>query len=69
MDVAVFLTEENYDLAVGNFELDTEDGELRFRTSVDAENAQFTKELFARMLTTNVEIMDYYFHALSDRME
>ncbi|MNQ94553.1 hypothetical protein D3C85_1100740 [compost metagenome] len=68
-DVAVFLTQENYDLAVGNFEMDTEDGELRYRTSVDAENAQFTTELFARMLTTNVEIVDYYFHTLNDRME
>jgi hypothetical protein len=64
--MAVFLIEENYDLEIGSFELDTTDGELRYRTSIDVEQGRLTRELFGRLITTNVVIMDHYFHVLHD---
>lgn len=64
--MAVFLIEENYDLEIGSFELDTTDGELRYRTSIDVEQDRLTRELFGRLFTTNVVIMDHYFHVLHD---
>lgn len=64
--MAVFLIEENYDLAVGSFELDPADGELRYRTSIDVENDRLTRELFGQLFKTNVVMMDHYFHVLHD---
>jgi hypothetical protein len=67
--LAVFLIEENYDLTIGSFELDTADGELRFRTSIDVENDRLTSALFGQLFTTNVVIMDQYFEAIQGGME
>ncbi|GAA3410581.1 YbjN domain-containing protein [Paenibacillus hodogayensis] len=65
-DTAVFLIEENYDLAVGSFELDTTDGELRYRTSIDVEHDRLSMELFGQLFSTNVVVMDHYFNAIKD---
>jgi hypothetical protein len=65
-EMAKFLFEENYDLAIGNFEMDATDGELRYRTSIDVENDRLTMELFNQLFTTNVVIMDHYFHVIDD---
>ncbi|RTE03538.1 YbjN domain-containing protein [Paenibacillus whitsoniae] len=67
-ELAVYLNEENYDLVIGNFELDPSDGELRYRTSLDVEQAALTPALFQRLFTTNVEMMDYYFQLLAGRI-
>ncbi|MEI7024120.1 YbjN domain-containing protein [Paenibacillus sp. y28] len=67
-DLAVFLMEENYDLAVGSFELDTSDGELRFRTSVDVENDRLTIELLGQLFISNIVVMDHYYHAIGDEI-
>lgn len=66
MEMAKFLFEENYDLVIGNFEMDATDGELRYRTSIDVENDRLTMELFNQLFTTNVVIMDHYFHVIDD---
>lgn len=65
-EMAKFLFEENYDLVIGNFEMDATDGELRYRTSIDVENDRLTMELFNQLFTTNVVIMDHYFHVIDD---
>lgn len=65
-EMAKFLFEENYDLVIGNFEMDANDGELRYRTSIDVENDRLTMELFNQLFTTNVVIMDHYFHVIDD---
>ncbi|MGG1517106.1 YbjN domain-containing protein [Paenibacillus oryzisoli] len=67
-ELAVYLNEENYDLVVGNFELDPSDGELRYRTSLDVEQAALTPALFQRLFATNVAMMDYYFQELAERL-
>ncbi|OCT13646.1 hypothetical protein A8709_18840 [Paenibacillus pectinilyticus] len=68
-EMAVYLIEENYDLVVGNFELDTTDGELRYRTSIDAENAHLTMELFGQLFKTNVVNMDHYFYVIQEGIQ
>lgn len=47
----------NYDLAIGNFEMDTDDGELRFRTSVDVEGTADISALFQQLLLANLALM------------
>lgn len=62
--VAEFLTRANYGLTVGNFEMDYEDGEVRYKTSIDFQGSQFTFEQFRALVYSNVFTMDRYFHAL-----
>lgn len=43
--VAEFITRANYDLRVGNFEMDFRDGEVRYKSSLNFANVQLTAEL------------------------
>ena len=58
--VAEFLTRANYDLAIGNFELDFTDGEIRYKTSIDVKNDRFSAKLCQNSVYTNVLIVDKY---------
>ncbi len=58
--VAEFLTRANYDLAIGNFELDFADGEIRYKTSIDVKNASLNAKLCQNLVYTNVMMMDKY---------
>jgi hypothetical protein len=58
--VAEFLTRANYGMALGNFELDFSDGEVRYKTSVDATDVELTTDTLRPMIYTNVLMMDKY---------
>jgi hypothetical protein len=60
MAVAEFITRANYGLAVGNFELDFEDGEIRFKTSVDMEGFPLSPAALQPLVYGNVAMMDTY---------
>lgn len=60
---AEYLTRANYGLFIGNFEMDFRDGEVRFKTSVDVEEAELGP-LLKRMVYANVVMADKYFHGL-----
>jgi hypothetical protein len=60
MVVAEFLTRANYGLAVGNFELDFEDGEIRYKTSIDVEGDRLSQPLVRQIVYTNIMMMDKY---------
>lgn len=55
-----FLTKANYGLMIGNFEIDFNDGEIRYKTSIDVENDQLTTNLVKNLVYVNVETMDNY---------
>jgi hypothetical protein len=59
--VAAILTQENYEMPVGNFEMDLTDGEVRFRTSIEVVQNKMTSEWFERMFMVNISITDGYF--------
>ncbi|QGQ93747.1 YbjN domain-containing protein [Paenibacillus psychroresistens] len=63
--MAAILTQENYEMPVGNFEMDLTDGEVRFRTSIEVVKHQFTSEWFERMFMVNISITDGYFALIS----
>ena len=46
--IAEFLTRANYDLLIGNFEFDFEDGEIRYKTSIDVEGSSLDSALIQR---------------------
>lgn len=59
--VAEFVTRANYGMALGNFELDFSDGEVRYKTSIDASDADLTPGLIRPLVVTNCLMMDKYF--------
>ncbi|MCK6509476.1 YbjN domain-containing protein [Myxococcota bacterium] len=62
--VALFLTRANYGMRVGNFEMDLEDGEVRFKTSFVASGAEATVEMVRRTVYYNLAMMDKYYVGL-----
>lgn len=60
MAVAEFITLVNHGLIIGNFELDFDDGEVRFKTSIDVEGDRLSTALVKRMVLPNAAMMDIY---------
>lgn len=59
--VAEFLTRANFGLIVGNFEMDFNDGELRYKTyGIDAQGSSLDTDLIGQLIFANVMIMDQY---------
>ena len=58
--VAEFLTRANYGLVIGNFEMDLEDGEIRYKTSLDAESTELTTGMIRNAVYASVLMMDKY---------
>lgn len=58
--VAEFITRANYGMAVGNFELDYSDGEVRYKTYVALDEGPMTDGLLGPLLATNHAMMRKY---------
>lgn len=58
--MAEFFTRANWRLAVGNFELDLADGEMRFKVGIDAEGGELGAPVVTHMLRTVVAAMDTF---------
>jgi hypothetical protein len=58
--VGEFCHRANFGLAIGNFELDHDGGEVRFRTSIDAEGTEPAPALVRNAVVANVLTMDRY---------
>jgi hypothetical protein len=63
-EVVVFITRANYGLIIGNFELDYEDGEVRFKTSVDLEDVAESAIQIRNIIYANVLTLDKYLPGL-----
>lgn len=62
--VSELFTLVNFGLLVGNFELDMEDGEARFRTSVDVEGTELSPALLRQVVYANVTTYDHFAPAI-----
>ena len=58
--VAEFITRANYGLRIGNFELDFDDGEVRYKSSLDFEGVELTNDLIRNTIYPAVQTMDRY---------
>ena len=58
--VGEYLHRANYGLHIGNLELDYNDGEIRFKTSIDVEGAELTVALVRNLVYLNCRMMDRY---------
>ena len=63
-EVAQFITRANYGMMIGNYELDYEDGEVRYKTSLDLEDVPEIGLLLRNMIYANVLTMDKYMPGL-----
>jgi hypothetical protein len=64
MAVAEFITRANYGLRIGNFELDFDDGEVRYKSSLDFEGLALTPELIRNTIYPAVQTIDRYLPGL-----
>ena len=55
--ISEFTTRFNYGLIFGTLELDFDDGEVRFKTTMDADNAEVSYEMIDNMLSINLDTM------------
>jgi len=62
--VAEFVVRANYGLRIGNFEMDFNDGELRYKSSLDFEGATLTAELIRNAIYPAVQTTDRYLPGL-----
>jgi Putative bacterial sensory transduction regulator len=60
VQVMEFVTRANFGLGIGNFEFDLDDGEVRFKTSVDVEGGQITPTMIETLVYLNVLTTDRY---------
>lgn len=66
--VVEFITRANYGLRIGNFEFDYQDGEIRYKSSIDFEKAGLTTQLVKNVIYPAVSTMDRYLPGLMSVM-
>lgn len=64
-EVIDFIMRANYGMQVGNFEMDVHDGEVRFKTSIDVEDTELSRELWRNVVQINLLMMGIYFDGLT----
>ena len=62
--VADFITRANYGLRIGNFEMDFDDGEVRYKSSLDFEGATLGHAFIKNAIYPAVQTMDRYLSGL-----
>jgi hypothetical protein len=67
--MAELLARINFGLALGHFELDFDDGHIRFKTSIGAGADQLSPELIRRVVYANIATMDRYLPGITGLLE
>ncbi|MEQ9625982.1 YbjN domain-containing protein [Coleofasciculus chthonoplastes] len=62
--IAEFLTRANCGLRIGKFEMDFEDGEIRYQTGIDVEGDRLTPTLIDNLVHVNIFMIDAYLPAI-----
>lgn len=60
LPTAEYITRANYGLRIGNFEMDFDDGEIRYKSSIDFESVELTPDLIRNIMYPAVQTMDCY---------
>lgn len=63
--MAEIITRLNYILFFGNFEMDFDDGEIRFKTSIVYEDCELTEKVIDHIIKDNITTMDSHFELLN----
>ncbi len=60
-DIAEYLTRINYGLGVGNFEMDMDDGEVRYKIGIDIEGSYLSHVMIDNFISGSIMAMDKYY--------
>lgn len=63
---AEFVTRANRGMRIGNFELDFDDGEIRYKTSIDVEGGELSSKMIDNLLRANLSTINRYFGGLME---
>lgn len=55
-----FITRVNYGLVLGNWEMDMVDGEVRYKTSIDSNGQELTRDLIQPLLRANLSMANRF---------
>lgn len=61
MKVLEYLNRVNYCLPVGNFEMNIDTGDVRFRTGVEIPTGELTVHIVRALVYSNVHTIDHYY--------
>jgi Family of unknown function (DUF1790). len=61
---AEFITRANYGMYIGNFEMDFNDGEVRYKSSVDFQDVPLEPYLIRNTIYPTVQLLDRYLPGL-----
>lgn len=64
IQVNELLTRLNFGIFLGNFEMDFEDGEIRFKTSIYFGDSELSSEIIENLILSNISTMDLYLDAI-----
>lgn len=56
--VDTLLNELNYEIFLGNFEMNPENGEVRFKTTISYKNLSINESFIEELISTNIATMD-----------
>ena len=62
---AELLSRINYGLVIGNFEMDLDDGQVRFKTSIDVQGTELSEAHVERLVFPNLRTMNIYLGAIT----
>jgi hypothetical protein len=65
-EMAELLTRINFVIKIGNFVLDFEDGEIRFRSSIRVSSKEISNEIIKHLILINILTMDKAFPILME---
>ena len=63
-----FITRVNFDLVIGNFELNLDDGFVRFKASIDFTQVELNETLIRNVIRSAMDVVEQYANALVDVM-
>jgi len=63
-EVARFITRANWGLTIGNFEMDYDDGQMRFKSSVDFGDVELSETLIRNAILAAMNAVEAYADAL-----
>ena len=69
LTIAEFIARANYNMTIGNFEIDFDSGEIRYKTSMDVEGIVLTPALVKRLADANTKTMDWYLPGIMAAIE
>lgn len=68
-DISILLLKINYELFLGNFDIDFDDGEIRFKSSLFCEGMELSNATIHYIIETHIVVMETYVQTIQDAIK